>query len=98
MSEAGLPDSTRRDDEGLDGVAPGLVRDTPAEKAVRFGCGAALGALMMLGIVMTGLAEPIGMTGVLVAAGVLTVSAGLAGVARGEPAIRGLLKAIKWLA
>ena len=79
-------------------MEPSLGNDTVADKAVRFGCGAALGALLVLGVAMTGLAEAFGMTGLLVAAVFLTAFAGLAAVTHGEPAIHSLLKAIKWLA
>jgi hypothetical protein len=94
-----LPDEEPAEDPA---AAPLFRKDTAADKAVRFGCGAILGALVAVGGLMagliTGLPEPFGMTGVIVGIIVLIGGAGLVCVTHGEPAIQVLLKLIKWLA
>jgi hypothetical protein len=73
--------------------------DTVADKAVRFGCGAALASLIFVGSVVFGLAGawPFGMAGV-VTLGILFIAAiGLFSVTHGERFLRGLLNVVNWL-
>ncbi len=88
-----MPDDDQEEDE----QPTSLRQDTVVDKAVRFGCGVALGGLVVVALVLFGLGEPFGMAGVIIG-GVIFVGAcaGLS-VAYGEPFIRGLLKLMEWI-
>ncbi len=77
---------------------PALLDDTLADKAVRFGCGGILAALIILGTVFSGFVEGVEDRTALAMCVAGVVAAGLLSVACGEPFIRALLKLIKWLA
>jgi Na+/proline symporter len=78
---------------------PAFARDTLGDKVARFGCGATLGLLVVMGLLLTGVFELFGsVTGVSVGAATLIILAGVACVTHGEPAIQVLWKLIKWLA
>ncbi len=71
-----------------------LARDTAADKAVRFGCGALLAGLAFLTLIFFGLGEGIELVPVTVFGVVLVCAAGWAGVRYGDPFLKGLLE---WL-
>ncbi len=76
------------------GPETSLERDTAADKAVRFGCGAVLAGLAVLTLVFLGLGEGFGLAPVTVVGVVVACAAGWAGVRYGEPFLKGLLE---WL-
>ncbi len=80
-------------------TAPAFAKDTLGDKVARFGCGAILGLLVVMGLFLTGVFELFGsVTGTAVGAAVLIILAGVACVTHGESAIQVLWKLIKWLA
>ena len=87
----------QQDDQGHE-PGPALSHDTAVDKALRFGCGALLGGLVLLGLGLLGLGEGLGGSAVAVGALIFLTAAGLAGLGFGEPFLQSLLKLIKWLA
>jgi hypothetical protein len=79
-------------------AASPLSQDTLADKAVRFGCGAGLAVLVFLILVLSGVGEPFGVSGVVAAGIVLVGASGVLSVLHGDRFIERLLKFIKWLA
>jgi hypothetical protein len=83
--------------DGKRTAEPLLPHDSMADKAVRFGCGAVLAALVVTGLALSGLGEPLSVP-VVATAGILVVlvSGGLS-IAFGERYLVRLLKLINWL-
>ncbi len=75
-----------------------MSADTAVDKALRFGCGALLGGLVLLTFGLLGLGEGLSGSAVGVIALILVVAAGLAGLGFGERFLQSLLKLVKWLA
>jgi hypothetical protein len=78
--------------------APRFTKDTLADRAIRFGCGFILALLVVTALVMFGILEPLGLSGVVVVGAVFASLSGLVSATQGERVILGLLKVIKWLA
>ena len=90
-----MPDDEHAEEREL---APAFAKDTPFNKVLRFGCGAILGGLIVVGVLMFGLLQPFGATGVIIGSVIAVGVSGLVSVTHGEAAIRVLLKLIRWLA
>jgi hypothetical protein len=86
-----------RDDQDDAEVGPALTRDTLADKTMRFGCGAALGVLIAVAVVLAGLGEPFGLTGALIGGVVFAAVCGVLGLAYGNRFLEGLVRMAGWL-
>jgi hypothetical protein len=91
---------TDKDDTGEPEGGSAFAVDTVADKAVRFGCGAALAFLIFVASAEFGLvslAEPFGMAGLLTLGVVFIAVVGVLTVTHGERFVRALLNVVKWL-
>ncbi len=80
-----------------EGASP-LATDTLADRAVRFGCGAALALLLALGTIFFGIADAVSTGAAVVCVAVVVGVAGVSSVLFGERVILGLIRLIKWFA
>jgi hypothetical protein len=89
----GLPPNSGGPD--IPGGATPLATDTLADKGVRFGCGALLGLLLVLGVAEFG--EGLTLEGFIAVGALAVAGCGAFGVTHGERFFSGLLKVFKWL-
>jgi hypothetical protein len=93
-----MRDAVPGDDEGENAATPpSLTRDTLVDKGVRFGCGAVLAGLIVIASAISGLGEPVGVAGVIIAGLVFVLVCGWLSVTQGERFVRGLIKLMNWL-
>ena len=70
------------------------------DKAVRFGCGAGLGSLIFVASAVFGLAalaEPFGLTGLVILGVMFIGTTGVLSVTHGERFVRSVLNLVRWL-
>jgi len=84
------------DQDGDAEIGPALTRDTLADKTMRFGCGAVLGILIAVAVVLAGLGEPFGVTGALMGGVVFAAVCGVLGLAYGKRFLESLVKMAGW--